>query len=149
MPDKNNRACKTAGIISAFLITFNLVFQGLAFSLHLHSHHHEQGLFDVSHLCNMCITDTHAPCMLHGHNLHKDDFSLEEAGPFKAGSHDKCLICKILKTLHHPFASASQRFVVFTPFYFQKTTHKFDDFNRQCQLKYDPRAPPVIGYHFA
>jgi len=139
MPDKNNRACKTAEIILTLLIAFNLVFQGLALSVHLYSHHYEHSFSDTPLSCN-----THIPCSFHDHNLHEDDFFLEKMAPFKTGTHEECLICKILNTLHHPFAFNNQKPASFTPFHFEKSNRNYDDFSCGCQQLYNPRAPPLV-----
>jgi hypothetical protein len=139
MPDKNNRACKTAEIILTLLMAFNLVFQGLALSVHLHSHHHGHSFFDTPLSCN-----THISYRFHDHNHHEDDFSLEKRSPFKTGTHEACLICKILNTLHYPFAFNNQSLASFTPFLFEESNLNYDDFNCECQQIYNPRAPPLV-----
>jgi len=142
MPGKHNQVCKTAEIILTLLIAFNLVFQGLAFSVHLHSHHHEHHFFDTPLSCNI-----HIPHTCHDHTHHKDDFSMEKRSPFKTGTHEECLICKILNTLHHPFAFNNLKLVSFTPFHFEESNCEFDNFNNECRQIYNPRAPPLIYYH--
>ena len=116
MPRKNNPILNPAELIWSLLIGFNLLFQGMALSLHLYvSHSHEEA-----------------------------DPSPREIPHFKADDsheHEDCVICKVLNTLHHSLAGYVQNPLVFIPFHFEDIFLSFDILTGASSRHYRPRAP--------
>lgn len=140
MPDKNNKIHIFCISVIALLISFNIVFQGMAYSIHLFSHHHEHNPLSTPHFGNI-----HIPSMVHDHNAHENDFVPEKTRSFIGEKHKDCLICKILKDLNHTIAFNNQTYFSFTPLSFESIRHKPDDIICRYKRNYKPRAPPSVS----
>jgi len=137
MPDKNKNIRIFFISVLALLISFNIVFQGMAYSIHLVSHHQKHEHFRTPRFCNV-----HNPGMA---TVHEDNFLFEKTRDFKNKQHKGCLICEILNNLNHPIAFNNQTYFSFTPLNFESVRHKPDDIICGFKINYKPRAPPSVS----
>lgn len=122
-----------------FLITLNLVFSGLARSVHLDSNNPKPVCSDNHFFCN-----SHIFYRRHEYNFHGRNFFLAQKFSFKTGAHGECSICKISDNLHKLFIFNNQNHASFTPFHLEGANQNYNYFDCGCRLIYHQRAPPLV-----